>query len=753
MPSNSDSNADHDKVAPVNPLSQNPEQYCWESDPSQNHSNLDSLSPLGAAGISLPASQKQLQESIMLHHPLNAIENTLNPAIPTRGENLMLGSLTANIIPFRIITDKNRHEEPIHAEDKSYDSGYSSGFLSNETRAFDASDSFNALYDFDDFGALGGAFDGFMDPQPPWTPLSPNIATCNTEHSKSSMTDDSNNEHDNTKQGSSEIDRRHRAPAPEGASRSSPKIAAEYDQQGLKNVTNPRFHGNYKHESPKNAPMSEANSTLIGLDYGSGTVQVPSHENIDHSDPRSSLETSSPQSSLTSNPITTSEDESTVSSEYEDDIDLDINRSLLEPLAAPLLKDLLSKFFRDFSGTTYEDEGSRRVGHSAVPGSGISVSATQEAGSSSQGSENTNSAKRKRKDLLQGHSDDEDQDESSRPPKMNRPTLSKEALTQPLMACPFAKWKPLSYHSCSKYIMKDIRRVKQHLRRSHKKTPYCPICWKTFQSEEEFYTHIQSRSCLPQPKVELEGVTAIQQEQLEGRVDRKLSKPDQWYSIYSILFPNCPRPSSPYLESSLSVELLSFQKFMAFDGLQIVDRKAREQIPGDLMPHVDEIAAFSRILFQQAIPEILRNYEATRPHSSSPDSGHGTLLNVPSSRNLASGGQRVDDWRLMEATLENNDRSIIQTVSTTARFPIPLGEIQTQESNLGELMPTDHQIGTLTSPSLPTTTSYFPSDLLLNNSELLDLPVECRDTSWIEDINFEWDGSILDTSILPKTRL
>ncbi|KAI1773307.1 hypothetical protein F4818DRAFT_423870 [Hypoxylon cercidicola] len=64
---------------------------------------------------------------------------------------------------------------------------------------------------------------------------------------------------------------------------------------------------------------------------------------------------------------------------------------------------------------------------------------------------------------------------------------------------------------------------------------------------------------------------------------------------------------------------------MVTDGLAIVERKAREHIPSDLMPHREEILAFSQVLFQQSIPDVLRTYDIARLRNNCPDSGYGTL--------------------------------------------------------------------------------------------------------------------------------
>ncbi|KAI8948876.1 hypothetical protein F4801DRAFT_603989 [Xylaria longipes] len=343
-----------------------------------------------------------------------------------------------------------------------------------------------------------------------------------------------------------------------------------------------------------------------------------------------------------------SADESTTSSDYEDDIASDTSDDILKSLIEPLLQKLLSAYSRYTLGKKSGEGEAKESNDSDVPDSAISVATGKQTIAGYQYPRISNPTKRKRQDLSQNSGNGEDEDEEEELPPRKRVEPLKEGV---LLACPFSKWKPLSYQSCYKYIMKDIRRVKQHLRRNHKRPLHCPTCCETFKVEETFYSHIEGRSCLPQPKKALEGVTSTQQEHLDRKVDRKLSRSDQWYSIFSILFPDSQLPRSAYLESDLSAELLDFQKFMATDGLEIVEQTVHEQIPASLIPQKEEIVTFSQVLFQQAIPEILKKYEATRPHNSSPDSGYESLY-PPNSSHSMPDEHKVDEGARMEPLFE-----------------------------------------------------------------------------------------------------
>ncbi|KAI0122041.1 hypothetical protein F4814DRAFT_407421 [Daldinia grandis] len=349
--------------------------------------------------------------------------------------------------------------------------------------------------------------------------------------------------------------------------------------------------------------------------------------------------------------------DSTNSSDFEEEFN-GMDHGILQPLTSSILNELLHIFYKKLSLSRDRPSEAPSENTTSHP---QSRTATQKQGDPpSKDSGTLPRCKRGHKESYHHQSGDEGEegDEDKYPRK--RIHLDRPIDVQPIFwACPFSKWKPLSYRKCCQYILKDISRVKQHLRRYHERPPYCPVCWEVFREEEGFESHIQDRTCSPRPKTDLEGVTTAQQKQLERRSDKQLSKPEQWYAIYTILFPDQPHPDSPYLESDLSAEILLLQKFIATDGLEIVERKAREHIPLSLMPQEDEVLAYSQTLFQQAIPEILQRYDATRTIHNGPeilkrsglsslsgidcDSGYGTLSQVSQDRNTQNKRLGIDE--------------------------------------------------------------------------------------------------------------
>ncbi|KAI6363419.1 hypothetical protein MCOR25_005911 [Pyricularia grisea] len=195
-----------------------------------------------------------------------------------------------------------------------------------------------------------------------------------------------------------------------------------------------------------------------------------------------------------------------------------------------------------------------------------------------------------------------------------------DGTTAELWACPFCKWKPLRYQGCHTYKLKEISRVKQHLRRKHRIPLHCDVCSEEFADDEARLAHVRAQSCsLSQNCVQKtwEGVTPEQQELLERRAERNKTKVEQWYSIYEILFPGQTPPASPYVDLELSPQMHSFQAFLASDqAATILNEATIAQVP----PHLqyEEILAISRGIFEQAMPALLQQYESSQQRRLSP---------------------------------------------------------------------------------------------------------------------------------------
>jgi len=312
-------------------------------------------------------------------------------------------------------------------------------------------------------------------------------------------------------------------------------------------------------------------------------------------------------------------------------------------LRVPILREVLKQFFTRQWSRQHGYNGGQGTASTPPSSSSHTPASTTSSRMTRCSSSTSSNPPPKRKFSSGGNEDEEpsDDEDSTRGKKVRgNPSSSPQAL----WACPFSKWKPLTYQACYAYTLKDISRVKQHLRRRHRIPLHCPICTMQFPSEAARDDHLRQRSCreeersLSQP---IEGVTQAQQELLERRVDKSKTKEEQWYSIWDILFPgHSPRPASPHVDYGVSTQLRSFQEFLAADGLAIVNEIARERIPASLAPQQDEVLAFSRTLFEHAIPSLLQRFQDAAPRTngqgaSEASSGRNAAMAAASTHELS----------------------------------------------------------------------------------------------------------------------
>lgn len=108
-----------------------------------------------------------------------------------------------------------------------------------------------------------------------------------------------------------------------------------------------------------------------------------------------------------------------------------------------------------------------------------------------------------------------------------------------LLACPFFKKDPLNHPECSRATLRDMSRLKQHLKRKHSGQP----------------------SGNGQPINNIDIITEAQMEALSEKVPPLESPIKVYYRMWRILFPGTPSPNSPYRENVLEVGARSFYNF------------------------------------------------------------------------------------------------------------------------------------------------------------------------------------------------
>ncbi|KKF96821.1 hypothetical protein CFO_g794 [Ceratocystis platani] len=125
------------------------------------------------------------------------------------------------------------------------------------------------------------------------------------------------------------------------------------------------------------------------------------------------------------------------------------------------------------------------------------------------------------------------------------------------LACPFYCYDPVGSRECRNFLLTKISYVKQHLTRHHRRPLYCTRCLAEFDEEDGLQVHVRAKL-----------------RQLRGRVDQKKRVSDQWFDIYSIVFPNAERPKSVIVDHDVSPDVGDFIGYLLFKFNEHIPRLA-----------------------------------------------------------------------------------------------------------------------------------------------------------------------------------
>ncbi|KAI0016027.1 hypothetical protein F4780DRAFT_714314 [Xylariomycetidae sp. FL0641] len=138
------------------------------------------------------------------------------------------------------------------------------------------------------------------------------------------------------------------------------------------------------------------------------------------------------------------------------------------------------------------------------------------------------------------------------------------------LACPFHKKEPRKYPACGRHRLVRPRDVKQHIYRKHMRSNfYCPICFLDFELEKGRDDHIRKGGCETKTIQKLDGISGDQRKSLM-RYAKRVSPEEQWFEIWDIIFPEEPRPSSPYLRNGQAGMITALRKVWNKRGCDIV---------------------------------------------------------------------------------------------------------------------------------------------------------------------------------------
>jgi len=128
----------------------------------------------------------------------------------------------------------------------------------------------------------------------------------------------------------------------------------------------------------------------------------------------------------------------------------------------------------------------------------------------------------------------------------------------PTLACPYYKLNPVRYRDCAKLDkLWEVKHVKQHLLRRHRYI-HCARCATVFLNEAAHRRHLEEVACLFKPWDLRDHLITPEQQKELGKRSKGGSLCEQWFAIWDIVFPGCPKPPSPYLETGISPEFCEY---------------------------------------------------------------------------------------------------------------------------------------------------------------------------------------------------
>ncbi|KAF5986653.1 Ammonium transporter 1 [Fusarium coicis] len=203
------------------------------------------------------------------------------------------------------------------------------------------------------------------------------------------------------------------------------------------------------------------------------------------------------------------------------------------------------------------------------------------------------------------------------------------------LACPFYKHDPIQYRRCHSHVLKRNSYVKQHLFRCHMQPIHCDICLSVWPTVEDLREHRRAQVCERREYIAPDGITPEQERKLRSRLGGpNKSESDQWFDIYSIIFPNSEKPKSAYLNGELSEDAESLREFMEGRGTNLI----MEQLvmSGLVMNEDNNSNRETERKFQRSVQNALRTmfegWQSRRGGAGEDDGGRETKRPKPTPR-------------------------------------------------------------------------------------------------------------------------
>ncbi|KAK3353772.1 hypothetical protein B0T25DRAFT_220877 [Lasiosphaeria hispida] len=117
---------------------------------------------------------------------------------------------------------------------------------------------------------------------------------------------------------------------------------------------------------------------------------------------------------------------------------------------------------------------------------------------------------------------------------------NKDPKPSQLLACPYNKLDGRQHRDCTRYKMKRMKDVKQHIQRRHTQPA----------TSNHFNQNMPDNGwgCKDEPLAAFDGILEQHKKDLRKCINRGKSAQIQWYTMWDILFPKRQRPASIYID-------------------------------------------------------------------------------------------------------------------------------------------------------------------------------------------------------------
>lgn len=280
-----------------------------------------------------------------------------------------------------------------------------------------------------------------------------------------------------------------------------------------------------------------------------------------------------------------------------------------------------------------------------------------------------------KRDRPGGEDEDYDEDGFRKPPRpTKRRARSPSTPCDKMLACPFWKLDSQAHRPCFHRKNKRISDVKLHLSRKHRlpAMDYCQRCWTAFETEARKKEHLRdplSQGCEYNPAARPVGIDNNMAAALHKKSNPSFSTKDQWFAIWDIVFPDKSRPSSPYINDSLSEDATQLQEIILSQWpsvlASIIDEAGRRNVS------VDEDNVGQEQLIRETLNQLLDDFlveqetiRATRLASNHQSPGSRTT----SSSNRTDSAIELDSNHLSSHSSSNSHDEVSQlTTGVTIR--------------------------------------------------------------------------------------